>query len=121
MDSSEPDSSITLDMIRKTAISRRGGVRVRGGRLPPIRIRDVVPTTSNKKVKLQKYLKGVSRKNSYVSYWQQQALELQSYSQDFRRQNWAYCLKATLGIQGLTFTTGESSWNSLALQSTPCP
>ncbi|CAL1281450.1 unnamed protein product [Larinioides sclopetarius] len=50
MDSSAPDSSsISLDMIRKTVISRRGGVRVRGGRLPPIRIRDVVPP-SNKKV-----------------------------------------------------------------------
>ncbi|KAF8782042.1 DNA-directed RNA polymerase III subunit RPC4 like protein [Argiope bruennichi] len=50
MDSNGTDSSITLDMIRKTAISRRGGVRVRGGRLPPIRIRDVVPASSTKKV-----------------------------------------------------------------------
>ncbi|GBL75632.1 putative RNA-directed DNA polymerase from transposon X-element [Araneus ventricosus] len=34
----------------------------------------------------------------YVSYWQQRALELQSYSQDFRRPNWVRCLKATLGL-----------------------
>lgn len=42
-------TTVDIDSIRKTAVSRRGGVRVRGGRLPPIRIRDVT-TASHKKV-----------------------------------------------------------------------
>ncbi|KAG8191657.1 hypothetical protein JTE90_016447 [Oedothorax gibbosus] len=50
MDSNASNYSPSVDSIQKSGISRRGGVRVRGGRLPPIRIRDsaLTPTSTKK-------------------------------------------------------------------------
>lgn len=50
MGSQEPNSSSLVDNVRNMSISRRGGIRTRGGRLPPIRTRDIPVVTAPKKV-----------------------------------------------------------------------